>query len=108
MILYRYYKVDCFNNGKLVSPKQLEKTFLMILADNSPVSEAERMLPSFTAGDREVWANFRAKYLSSGQNKENIHYIDDSAFIVVLDPEEKYLGKVTKYFQLYCYINQLN
>ena len=92
--LCRYYKVDCLNNGKLVSPKQLEKTFLKILADNSPVSEAEAMLPSFTAGDREVWANFRDKYLSSGQNKENMRYIEECAFIVVLDPEERYLGEV--------------
>ncbi|KAI6650908.1 Carnitine O-palmitoyltransferase 1, liver isoform isoform X2 [Oopsacas minuta] len=93
----RYYKVDCYQNGKLVSPKQLEKTFLTILADKSPVSESEERLPSFTAGDRGVWAEFRENYLSSGQNKENMRFIDECAFVVVLDPEERYIGKLPQF-----------
>lgn len=53
------------------------------------------MLPSFTAGDRAVWGNFRDKYLSSGQNQENMRYVDECAFVLVLDTEERYFGKVS-------------
>ncbi|KAI6650849.1 Carnitine O-palmitoyltransferase 1, liver isoform-like [Oopsacas minuta] len=90
----RYYKVDYIKDQRLVSPRQLEKVFLAILADDSPVRDADKMLPSFTAGDREVWADFREKYLSNGQNRKNMRYIDECAFVIVLDPEERYIGKI--------------
>ena len=93
-LFYRYYKVDCIRNGRLVSAKQFEKTFLSILADNSAVTEAEQKLPAFTAGDRDEWADFKEKHLSTGQNKENMEFIEKCAFVIILDPDERFLGKV--------------
>ncbi|KAI6658009.1 Carnitine O-palmitoyltransferase 1, liver isoform-like isoform X2 [Oopsacas minuta] len=97
IIVYRegkFYKVDGYYRGKMVSAKQLEKTMEEILSDTTPASDAEKHLASFTALDRDEWADFREKYATTGANKRYMDMIDTAAFFLVLDTETKHYGNL--------------
>ena len=67
-----------------------------ILADTSQASDAERHLASFTALDRDEWADFREKYTSTGVNKHLMDMIDTAAFFLVLETETRHYGNVSQ------------
>eukprot|EP00800_Vazella_pourtalesii_P014939 TRINITY_DN3916_c0_g2_i2.p3 TRINITY_DN3916_c0_g2~~TRINITY_DN3916_c0_g2_i2.p3 ORF type:complete len:220 (-),score=55.47 TRINITY_DN3916_c0_g2_i2:1159-1818(-) len=65
-----------------------------ILADTRQASDAERHLASFTALDRDEWAEFREKYTSTGVNKQLMDTIDTAAFFLVLESEIRHYGNL--------------
>lgn len=58
----RWFKVYCYKNAQLLSPKDLEQVLEMILLDTSPPCDGEEQLAALTAGDRVPWAEVGASY----------------------------------------------
>lgn len=52
----RWFKVYCYKNAQLLSPKDFERVFELILLDDSTPCKGEEQLAALTAGDRVPWA----------------------------------------------------
>lgn len=83
----RWFKVFCYKHGTLLNPPEIEDQLEQILKDTASPSPGEEHLGALTAGERRPWAEARRDYFSSGLNKESLHVIEKSAFVLVLDDE---------------------
>ena len=81
----RFFKLDCYLNGDLLKPADLQTKIKRILENNEAPVAGEEILPVLTATERQKWADIRTKYFSSGVNKQSLDIIDTSAFFVVLE-----------------------
>ncbi|RWS22607.1 carnitine O-palmitoyltransferase 1: liver isoform-like protein, partial [Leptotrombidium deliense] len=101
----KYYKVDCYYKGRLLYPKELERTLDKVVADESLALPGEEHLGALTATDRVTWAKVRQEYFAKGINKISLDIIEKAAFVLVLedknfefDPEDR--TKLDRYGQL--------
>lgn len=86
-----YYKVYIDDaNGLRLNCLDWESVFDWILkdAESWSSSEAELRLASLTASDRTTWAECRREHFTSGINRDSVHAIEESIFVVVLDDHE--------------------
>lgn len=83
----KYYKLEIYYKGKLLSPKQLEQSFEKIVKDEAPCLEAEMHLGALTAVERVKWAKTRMEYFNKGINRQSLDIIERAAFVLVLEDE---------------------
>jgi len=100
----KYYKLEIYYKGKLLSPRQLEQSYEKIVKDEAPCLESEQLLGSLTASERAKWAKVRMEYFGKGINRQSLDAIERAAFVVVLEDEpfeydEKDPTKLDRYGQ---------
>ncbi|RWS14683.1 carnitine O-palmitoyltransferase 1: liver isoform-like protein [Dinothrombium tinctorium] len=84
----KYYKLDVYYKGRLLQPKEIEKSLDKIIADEASALPGEKHLGALTATDRVTWANTRQDYFMKGINKISLDIIEKSAFVLVLDDKD--------------------
>ncbi|KAL5019965.1 hypothetical protein ScPMuIL_002857 [Solemya velum] len=83
------YKLDMYDShDKLLSAPILETTLQWIVDDaelhKDTLSEEERSLPALTGLERNVWAQTRRDFLSTGVNSESLHTLESSILVANL------------------------
>lgn len=83
----KFYKVEVYRKGKLLTPRQIQYQLELILSSNEIASHAETYLGALTSWNRLKWAEVRDNYFSSGVNKNSLDVIESAAFFVALNDE---------------------
>ena len=81
----RYFRLCCYNKGRLLNSAELQKQIQGILDDPCEPDDGERHLGAMTASERTKWAKTRSTYFSKGLNKASLDVIEKAAFVIVLD-----------------------
>ena len=84
----RFFRLCCYNKGRLLNSAELQRQIQGILNDPSTSDEGEAHLGALTASDRGTWAETRNRFFQSGLNKASLDVIEKAAFILVLDDYE--------------------
>ncbi|KAI0342524.1 carnitine acetyl transferase [Trametopsis cervina] len=80
----RFWKVDAWQNGRLLSAAELEKQFQAIYDGTTHEYPA---IGQLTASNRDIWAKDYATLAKDPHNVKILEAIHSSAFIVCLDTE---------------------
>lgn len=81
----RFFRLCCYNKGRLLNSAELQRQIQGILDDPSQPDEGESHLAALTASNRTQWAQARAQFFSKGLNHASLDIIDKAAFVVILD-----------------------
>lgn len=76
--------------GEVLTPRDFEKQFQRIVDDagkGAAPTYCEEHLPAMTAANRDAWADFRDRFMSSGVTRASLEAIERSAFFVTLSDE---------------------
>lgn len=84
----RFYNQEAFHRGVMLKPADLERQILRILQDESKPLPGEELLPAMTSAERNLWAETRSTYFSSGVNKQSLSCIEQAAFFLNLEDLE--------------------
>ncbi|KAE8616982.1 hypothetical protein XENTR_v10008942 [Xenopus tropicalis] len=84
----RYYRLALYENGNLLTPRQLQSQIQYILDDSSPPQPGEEKLAALTAGNRVHWAQARTNFFSNGINRTALSCVERAVFFISLDEEE--------------------
>lgn len=84
----RFFRLCCYNKGRLLNAAELQKQIQGILDDNSEADEGEQHLAVLTASNRTTWAETRNRFFSKGINKLALDVVEKAAFVLVLDDYE--------------------
>lgn len=84
----RFFYLQAFHRGLLLKPADLEKQILHILQDESKPVSGEELLPALTTAERNLWADTRSTYFSTGVNKQSLDCIEQAAFFLNLEDLE--------------------
>ncbi|XP_075455349.1 carnitine O-palmitoyltransferase 1, muscle isoform [Ascaphus truei] len=83
----RYFRLCLYQDGTLLSPRQLQAQIQRILDDTSSPQPGEERLAALTAGDRVSWAQARSDFFSQGDNRASLGSVERGAFFLSLDQE---------------------
>lgn len=83
-----YYKVHCYNKGRLLRPCELQVVFEKIVGLDPNPLPGEEHLAALTASERVTWANARTRFFSKGINKSSLDIIEKATFFVALDEDD--------------------
>ncbi|EFO22172.2 choline/Carnitine O-acyltransferase [Loa loa] len=82
----RIYSVDLFDkNGSLMPAEQVQACLSIILSEQSHL-KPEDCVGSLTSLERDQWAEVRSELSSVGSNSASLALIDNSLFVLCLDP----------------------
>ena len=81
----RFFRLCCYNKGRLLNSAELQRQIQGILDDPSSPDDGESYLAALTAANRTQWAQARAQFFAQGLNHASLDVIDKAAFIVALD-----------------------
>ena len=81
----RFYRLPCYNKGRLLNPAEIQKQIQAILDDPVEPDEGEEHLGVMTAANRTTWAETRNKFFKRGTNRTSLDVIERAAFVLVLD-----------------------
>ncbi|VDM08500.1 unnamed protein product [Wuchereria bancrofti] len=84
----RWFRLAIHNGKRLYEPCELQKGFEAILNEKVNSDVEESYIAALTASDRDVWAQVRRNYFTSGINQLSLHAIEKAAFVVILDEHE--------------------
>lgn len=82
-----WYKMNVYQNGRLLWPCELEIQIQRILDNVSQPQKGETHLAALTAADRVTWAKARQEHFSKGVNRASLDVIEKAAFVVILAAE---------------------
>ena len=74
------------------------------MRDDSPPEPHEDCLAAMTGADRTQWAKLRNEHFRRGVNKNSLHAIETSAFIVSLDDFPYEFDEVSIYLEVFLII----
>ncbi|KAM4747541.1 carnitine O-palmitoyltransferase 1, muscle isoform [Rhinophrynus dorsalis] len=83
----RYYRLGLYQDGTLLTPRQLQTQIQRILDDPSPPQPGEEKLAALTAGDRVPWARARSDFFNHGINRTSLSCVERGVFFISLDQE---------------------
>ncbi|VBB32584.1 unnamed protein product, partial [Acanthocheilonema viteae] len=83
-----WYRLAIHNGKRLYEPCELQKGFEAILNEEVNSDAEKSYIAALTAGDRDVWAQARRNYFTSGINLLSLHVVEKAAFVVILDDKE--------------------
>ncbi|VDK77714.1 unnamed protein product [Onchocerca ochengi] len=83
-----WFRLAIHNGKRLYEPCELQKGFEAILNEKINSDVEEKYIAALTAGDRDIWAQARRNYFTSGINQFSLHAIEKAAFVVILDEHE--------------------
>ncbi|XP_020629313.1 carnitine O-palmitoyltransferase 1, liver isoform-like isoform X2 [Orbicella faveolata] len=89
----RFFRLEAFHRGVLLKPADLERQILKILQDESKPVPGEELLPAMTSADRNLWAETRSTYFSTGVNRQSLGCIEDAAVFLNLEDLEMNYGE---------------
>lgn len=89
----RFFRLETFYRGVLLKPADLERQILKILQDESKPVPGEELLPAMTTADRNLWAETRSTYFSTGVNRQSLGCIEDAAVFLNLEDMEADYGE---------------
>lgn len=90
----RFFRLEVFHRGQLLNPASLERQVVRILEDDSKPVQGEELLPALTSAERNLWAETRSTYFSTGVNRQSLGCIEDAAvFLNLEDLEFDYSGE---------------
>ncbi|KAJ7330187.1 carnitine choline acetyltransferase [Desmophyllum pertusum] len=84
----RFFRLEAFYRGVLLKPADLERQILRILQDESKPVQGEELLPALTSAERNLWAETRSTYFSTGVNRQSLGSIEDAAVFLNLEDLE--------------------
>lgn len=84
----RFFYLQAFHRGVILKPADLEKQIVRILQDESKPVPGEELLPAMTTAERNLWAETRSTYFSTGVNKQSLDCIEQAAFFLNLEDLE--------------------
>lgn len=89
----RFFKLEAFHRGVLLKPADLEKQIVSILQDESKPVQGEELLPALTSAERNLWADTRSTYFSSGVNRQSLECIEQAAIFLTMEDLEMDYGE---------------
>ncbi|CAG9533273.1 unnamed protein product [Cercopithifilaria johnstoni] len=84
----RWFRLAIHNGKRLYEPCELQKGFEAILNEKVNSDDEESHIAALTAGNRDMWAQARRNYFTSGINRLSLHAVEKAAFVVILDEQE--------------------
>jgi len=90
----KYYKLTCAFSGKLLKPADLEHQLIKIINDtDTKPCVGEEKVAALTGDMRPHWAEVRAKYFNTGDNKASLGIIEKAAFFLALEDADGHFVK---------------